>query len=99
MTTSLADLRARLPELTQRDQQRLRRRADQAAALRDEGAREKAFASLLAELERAARDPAHVGIMSYGRSGDRPLDDPAHHGRCWAPVRIDAASTGPTRRW
>ncbi len=32
----------------------------------------------VAELERTANDPAHVGIMSYGRSGDRPLDDPAN---------------------
>lgn len=32
----------------------------------------------VAELERTASDPAHVGIMSYGRSGDRPLDDPAN---------------------
>jgi hypothetical protein len=32
----------------------------------------------VAELERTAHDPAHVGIMSYGRSGDRPLDDPAY---------------------
>ena len=32
----------------------------------------------VAELERTANDPAHVGIMSYGRSGDRPLDDPAY---------------------
>ncbi|WP_216897612.1 amidohydrolase family protein [Nocardia alni] len=32
----------------------------------------------VAELERTADDPAHVGIMSYGRSGDRPLDDPAN---------------------
>lgn len=32
----------------------------------------------LAELQRTAKDPAHVGIMSYGRSGDRPLDDPAY---------------------
>ncbi|MGW4398569.1 amidohydrolase family protein [Amycolatopsis nivea] len=32
----------------------------------------------LAELRRTAEDPAHVGIMSYGRSGDRPLDDPAY---------------------
>ncbi|HEX4254509.1 MAG TPA: amidohydrolase family protein [Streptosporangiaceae bacterium] len=31
-----------------------------------------------AELERTATDPAHVGIMAYGRSGDRPLDDPAY---------------------
>ncbi|GAB2662602.1 amidohydrolase family protein [Saccharopolyspora gloriosae] len=32
----------------------------------------------VAELERIAGDPAHVGIMSYGRSGERPLDDPAN---------------------
>lgn len=32
----------------------------------------------VAELDRTATDPAHVGIMSYGRSGDRPLDDPAN---------------------
>jgi uncharacterized protein len=32
----------------------------------------------LAEFERTAADPAHVGIMCYGRSGDRPLDDPAY---------------------
>jgi uncharacterized protein len=32
----------------------------------------------LAELERTANAPGHVGIMSYGRSGERPLDDPAN---------------------
>jgi len=32
----------------------------------------------LAELERTATATGHVGIMSYGRSGDRPLDDPAN---------------------
>jgi hypothetical protein len=32
----------------------------------------------VAELQRTANDPAHVGIMSYGRSGERPLDDPAN---------------------
>ncbi|MDF3290319.1 amidohydrolase family protein [Streptomyces silvisoli] len=30
------------------------------------------------ELQRTANAPAHVGIMSYGRSGDRPLDDPVY---------------------
>jgi uncharacterized protein len=30
------------------------------------------------ELQRTASAPAHVGIMSYGRSGDRPLDDPVY---------------------
>ena len=32
----------------------------------------------MTELQRTASDPAHVGIMSYGRSGERPLDDPAY---------------------
>ena len=54
MTTSLAELRARLPELTQRDQLRLSRRADRAAALGDGAARERAFGQILAELDRAA---------------------------------------------
>jgi predicted TIM-barrel fold metal-dependent hydrolase len=31
----------------------------------------------VAELERHAGTLGHVGIMSYGRSGERPLDDPA----------------------
>src|SRR6201992_1911096 len=69
VTTSLAAVRARLPELTQRDQLRLRRRADQAAGLRDEGAREKALGQLLGDLERAepgvpARRAA-VPVISY----------------------------------
>jgi ATP-dependent helicase HrpA len=54
VTTSLADLRARLPELTPHDQLRLRRRADKAAALRDTRARERAFGQILAELDKAA---------------------------------------------
>src|SRR6201994_1181801 len=75
VTTSLAAVRARLPELTQRDQQRLRRGGGQGGgargggAPRDEGAREKAFGKLLAELERAesvvARRRAAVPVISY----------------------------------
>src|ERR1700761_9436610 len=69
VTTSLAELRARLPELTQRDQLRLRRRADKAPSLRDEGARERAFGQLLAELDRGeavvARRRAAVPVISY----------------------------------
>src|SRR6201996_1653269 len=69
VTTSLAELRARLPELTQRDQLRLRRRADKAASLRDESARERAFGQLRAELDRAeavvARRRAAVPVISY----------------------------------
>ena len=69
MTTSLADLRARLPELTHRDQLRLGRRADQAAALRDSAARERAFSQLLAELDAAAaaveKRRQSVPVISY----------------------------------
>jgi uncharacterized protein len=32
----------------------------------------------VAELQRTANARAHVGIMSYGRSGERPLDDPVY---------------------
>jgi hypothetical protein len=32
----------------------------------------------VAELQRTANAPAHVGIMSYGRSGERALDDPVY---------------------
>src|ERR1700742_2509457 len=69
VTTSLAELRARLPELTQRDQLLLRRRADKAAGLRDESARERAVGQLRAELDRAeavvARRRAAVPVISY----------------------------------
>src|ERR1700754_1481182 len=69
VTTSLAAVRARLPELTQRDQLRLRRRADKAAGLRDEAARERAFGQLRDELDRAeavvARRRAAVPVISY----------------------------------
>ena len=69
MTTSLADVRARLPELTQRDQYRLSRRADRAAALRDARARERAFGQILAELDRAealvAARRQSVPVISY----------------------------------
>ena len=34
-------------------------------------------AAAMAELQRSATMPGHVGIMAYGRSGERPLDDPA----------------------
>ena len=67
--TSLADLRARLPELTHRDQLRLSRRADKAAALRDSAARERAFGRLSAELDEAAavvdKRRESVPVISY----------------------------------
>src|SRR5258708_5903056 len=69
VTTSLAVLRARLPELMPRDQHRLRRRADQAAALRDDGARERAFGQILAELDaaeaRVEARPQAVPVITY----------------------------------
>ncbi|HXP56980.1 MAG TPA: ATP-dependent RNA helicase HrpA, partial [Streptosporangiaceae bacterium] len=61
--------RARLPELTQRDQLRLRRRADKAAGLQNEAQRLRAFRQLRAELDRAeavvARRRAAVPVISY----------------------------------
>ena len=54
LTPSLAELRSRLPGLAPRDRQRLGRRADSAAALRDAKPREQALARLNAEIEAAA---------------------------------------------
>jgi predicted TIM-barrel fold metal-dependent hydrolase len=42
----------------------------------------------LAELERVAGDPAHVGVMAYGRCGERPLDDPAYDELLGAAARL-----------
>src|SRR5713101_1338877 len=53
LTPSLATLRARLPGLMLHDQRRLGRRAGQAAALRDTGAREQALGQVSAELAAA----------------------------------------------
>jgi ATP-dependent helicase HrpA len=49
-----AELRSRLPELMLRDQHRLGRRIERAAALRAETSRQKALGELVAELETAA---------------------------------------------
>jgi ATP-dependent helicase HrpA len=54
LTSSLADVLARLPGLMPRDQGRLRGRAERAAALRDAGARERALGQVAAEAEAAA---------------------------------------------
>ena len=54
LTPSLAELRARLPGLMPRDQRRLARRLDHAAALPDPAARGEAFGRASAELEAAA---------------------------------------------
>src|SRR5256885_5888260 len=54
LTPSPAELRARLPELMQRDRRRLGRRLEGAAALRDAAARDEAFGQVIAELAAAA---------------------------------------------
>ena len=69
MSTSLAALRARLPELMLRDQRRLQRMADRAGAQRDPAAREQAITRLAGEVEsaaarRAARAAA-VPVITY----------------------------------
>ncbi len=53
LTTSLAQVRARLPGVMLRDQRRLSRRAGQAAGLRDTAARDRATGQVLAELAAA----------------------------------------------
>ena len=69
MTPSLAELRDRLPGLMLRDQRRLGRRADQAAALADSGAREQALDRVLAEVETATAQTearrASVPVLRY----------------------------------
>jgi ATP-dependent helicase HrpA len=54
LTSSLAELRARLPGLMPDDQRRLGRRAARAAALRDAAAREHAVAKLRADVDAAS---------------------------------------------
>ncbi len=69
MTASLADLRARLPGLTLRDERRLAGRADRARSLRDAGARAQAVAGLAAEVaaaeQRVAARRAAVPVIIY----------------------------------
>ena len=69
MTPSLAELQDRLPGLMLRDQRRLGRRAEQAAALADSGAREQALDRVLAEVETATAQTearrASVPVLRY----------------------------------
>ncbi len=69
MTATLAELRASLPALMLRDQQRLRRRADRAASLRDAAARERAIAELTAEVgaaeQRVQSRRSAVPVITY----------------------------------
>jgi ATP-dependent helicase HrpA len=54
VTSSLAELRARLPELMLRDQRRLGRMADRAGSQREPAARSRALSQLAAEVDAAA---------------------------------------------
>src|ERR1700734_1789398 len=54
VTSSLAELRARLPELMLRDRRRLGRMADQAGTQREPQARERALVRLAGEVHAAA---------------------------------------------
>ncbi|WP_207657001.1 ATP-dependent RNA helicase HrpA [Actinomadura rubteroloni] len=69
MSSPLADLRARLPELAPFDRHRLRRRLDGAQKLRDEGRRSGVVAQIAAEVEaaeaRIARRRAAVPAVTY----------------------------------
>ena len=69
VTTSLAELQDRLPGLMLRDQRRLSRRAEQAAALADSGARQQALDRVLAEVETATAQAqarrASVPVLRY----------------------------------
>ncbi|POM23744.1 ATP-dependent RNA helicase HrpB [Actinomadura rubteroloni] len=69
LSSPLADLRARLPELAPFDRHRLRRRLDGAQKLRDEGRRSGVVAQIAAEVEaaeaRIARRRAAVPAVTY----------------------------------
>ncbi|MGH3758899.1 ATP-dependent RNA helicase HrpA [Actinophytocola sp.] len=66
---SLADLRKRLPELTLRDERRLRRRLDGLGKVRDQAVRRQRIAEIAGEVERAAarveRRRAAVPAITY----------------------------------
>jgi ATP-dependent RNA helicase HrpA len=66
---TLAQLRARLPELMLRDQRRLERMADRAGSQRDQAARERAISQLAAEVDsaaaRLATRVAAVPVITY----------------------------------
>ncbi|MEV7013105.1 ATP-dependent RNA helicase HrpA [Streptosporangium sp. NPDC051022] len=55
LTSPLAELQARLPELTLRDQRRLRRRLDGARRVRNRAAQQKIAAEITSDIERAER--------------------------------------------
>ena len=73
----IADLRARLVELTLRDERRLGRKLDSAAKLRDADARQARLANLVEEIDRAAavvgRRRAAAPKVSY--PGELPISE------------------------
>ena len=73
---SLAELRARLPGLTPRDQRRLGRRLEDAAALRDAAARDEALGQLITELS-----DGRTFVMGPGQSYVVSDGDGAHRSR------------------
>src|SRR6478735_2951563 len=69
LTSPLAELHARLPELTLRDQRRLRRRLDGARKVRNRAAQQKIAAEITADIEKAERRVAArragVPVVTY----------------------------------
>ncbi|MFF0578600.1 ATP-dependent RNA helicase HrpA [Streptosporangium saharense] len=69
LTSPLAELQARLPELTLRDQRRLRRRLDGARRVRNRAAQQKIAAEITSDIERAERRVADrraaVPVITY----------------------------------
>ncbi|MEU1878613.1 ATP-dependent RNA helicase HrpA [Streptosporangium sp. NPDC020072] len=69
LTSPLAELQARLPELTLRDQRRLRRRLDGARRVRNRAAQQKIAAEITSDIERAERRVADrraaVPVVTY----------------------------------
>ncbi|GAB2469628.1 ATP-dependent RNA helicase HrpA [Streptosporangium sandarakinum] len=72
MTPPLAQLHARLPELTLRDQRRLRRRLDGARKVRNRAAQQKIAAEITSDIEKAERRVAErragVPTITYPES-------------------------------
>ncbi len=69
VSPSLADLRKRLPELTLRDERRLRRRLDSLGKIRDDEVRRQRVAELVGEVDKAAarveRRRAAIPVITY----------------------------------
>jgi ATP-dependent RNA helicase HrpA len=73
----IADLRARLPELTLRDERRLRRKLDSAGKLRDAEVRQARLAGLADEIDRAAAVVARrrAGLPKVSYPAELPISE------------------------